>query len=297
VDESTVGMGVDAEVVATDKDGNIKRQPVPVPIWTPGLRFYRLSQACRNLYDAYRNLFLGLEALLDTLCQKDRNEGERAWLLRALSTIAHNAGLQELVPPGTADPAAFIVGTQYDHIRLRLFHAKPSSTRKALDLPHPEEVTSAYERLIRIWRQIAQRCLSIRSGGSGAFTYGGFKMMMDNALSTGLTMYFSEDDSPATKGDTEISPQGRAVVAFDQTVYLSETAPGRVSFTGSLSSEGGRDLPRIYRIGTKVGGSLICVGRITGGVDIAGVDVFESVQTIRLRNVGLPRTVFGEANA
>jgi hypothetical protein len=96
------------------------------------------------------------------------SERERDWLLRALSTIAQAAGLQELVPKTVAVPAAYIVGTQYDRIRVRLFHAKPSSGHKTLDVPDPEEVASAYERLIRIWRQIAERCLSMRGGGGGA---------------------------------------------------------------------------------------------------------------------------------
>jgi hypothetical protein len=296
VDASTLGVGIGAAtLVVKDKDRNIKEQPVPPSVWTPGLRFYRLSQSSSDLYEAYRNLFLGLETLLDTLHPKKPREQERKWLLRALTAVAETAGLQQLLPQDARDPAAYIVDTQYDRIRLRLFHAKPSkSGGKPLDLPDPEEVTSAYERLIRIWRQIAERCLSVRSGGGGAMTYVGFKMIMDGALSSGLTMYFTEDDSPLQKSDFEISPLGKPLIPFHKTVYLGETAPGHVSLLGSFAVEGGEPLPVIHRVGAKTGESLLLVGGVTGGLEISGVDVFESQQTFRLRNLGLPKTLFGE---
>lgn len=295
VDVSTIGVGIGAAtLVVKDKDGNVNEEPVQPPVWTPGLRFYRLSQSSSDLYEAYRNLFLGLETLLDTLHPKKPREQERKWLLRALTAVAEAAGLQLLLPKDAGDPAAYIVDTQYDRIRLRLFHAKPSKSGKPLDLPDPEEVTAAYERLIRIWRQIAERCLSVRSGGGGAMTYVGFKMMMDGALSSGLTMYFTEDDSPLQKSDSEISPLGKPLFPFHKTAYLGETAPGRVSLLGLFACQAGKNLPVIHRIGAKAGQSLLLVGGITGGLEISGVDVFESQQTFRLRNLGLPKTLFGE---
>jgi len=182
---------------------------------------------------------------------------------------------------------------QYDHIRLRLFHAKPSRTGKTLDLPDPEEVGSAYERLIRIWRQIAERCLSVRSGGSSAMTYVGFRMMMDGVLSSGLTMYMTEDDSPFNKDDRAVSPLGKRLYPFQETRYVGETAPGRVAILGSSSPAAGDDMPIIHRIGVSNDRSVLLVGVITDGLKISGVDVFESVQTLRLRNLGLPKTAFG----
>src|SRR5437867_5425743 len=77
VDVSTVGVGIGAAtLVIKDKDGKVKEEPVQPPVWTPGLRFYRLSQSSSDLYEAYRNLFLGLETLLDMLHPKKPREGE-----------------------------------------------------------------------------------------------------------------------------------------------------------------------------------------------------------------------------
>jgi hypothetical protein len=62
VDVSTLGMGVEATATVTAKDGNIKETPVQPPEWTAGLRFYRLSQASRNLYDKRAGTRLAAES-------------------------------------------------------------------------------------------------------------------------------------------------------------------------------------------------------------------------------------------
>jgi hypothetical protein len=176
VDVSSLGVSLSAQVVVKDQDGKvIPPAPPPPPVWTPGLRFYRMSQASQDLYEAFRNLFLGFEALLDTICPKRPAERERDWLLRAMRAVGTVVNLSHFAPSSCTDPPAYIVGTQYDHIRCRLFHAKLADGDIPLDIPDPEEVASAYERLVPIWRQIARDCLSVRGGGGGAMTYAGFQ--------------------------------------------------------------------------------------------------------------------------
>jgi len=297
VDISSLAVSVNVEAVVRDKDGNVKIQDPLSSAWTPGLRYYRLSQASRDPYEAYRDLFLGLEALLDAICPKTPAEREREWLLRAIFEVGNKVDLKQFVPSQTADPPAYIVGTQYDYIRCRLSHAKPSSAEGSLDIPNTEEVASAYERLLRLWRQIAQDCLSVRSGGGGGMTHVGFKIAMDNALSNELSMYFTEDPSPARKGDTEVSPLGKQIYTFRDVAYLSETAPGRVSFVGSQPMSEVSNPPIVHRICAKTQDALMIAGCINEGLEITDVDVFESLQTIRLINRDLPKATFGEQRA
>jgi hypothetical protein len=294
VDVYPCGVSVKAVVVARDKHGNSLSPNVAPPVWTPGLRFYRLSQTSRDLYEAYRNLFLGLEALLYAVVPKAKKEGEKKWLLRALSQIAAQTNLEELVPKGVTNSPAYIVDTQYDDIRCRLFHAKPSASGKLLDLPDPEKVSAAYEQLVRIWRKIAQSCLFVRGGGGGAMTYVGFKSMFDNAFSNNLSLYCTEDPSPPKKTDTEISPLGKAVHAFHEVKYLGETAPGRVSIVGSQPVDQASTSVSVFRICTKVGDSLFTAGYVERGLDIRDVDIFESLQIFRLVNLDLPKVGFGK---
>jgi len=77
----TVGP-VHATVI--DKDGN----PVPQPaltklIYNESLRYFRLSQVTEDLFDAFRNMYLALELLLEHVCPRlPRGEKESVWLRR-----------------------------------------------------------------------------------------------------------------------------------------------------------------------------------------------------------------------
>ncbi|MFC2032443.1 hypothetical protein ACFLUS_03655 [Chloroflexota bacterium] len=65
-------------VEVRDKDGNIKpHAPIPEPTWTRAFRYYRLSQVSQDMFEAYRNLFLALEALLNKIRPKLPRERER----------------------------------------------------------------------------------------------------------------------------------------------------------------------------------------------------------------------------
>jgi hypothetical protein len=298
VDVSPIAMGVSATVELRDKNGNVLPPNTDSPqVWTPGLRFYRLSQSNTDLYDAYRCLWLGLEALLDVICPKIPRERENEWLYRALSDVGNTIDLKQFVPAsctGCTDPVAYIVGTHYDHIRCRLFHAKIVATVSKADIPDPEEVSSAYEKLLRLWREIAIRCLAVHSGGGGAVTYVGFKLMLDSALRECLTMYFTDDPTPVKKEDTEVSPNGHPIFQFANVSYLSETAPGRVSFIGSHPLAGISELPEVHRICSRARDSLMTGWSTEQTLYLDGVDYLESHQTFRLINRDLPRVVFGE---
>ena len=62
-------MGVSFQVQQFDASGiKIKSPPPAEPIWNESFRFYRLSQSSNDLFEAYRNLFLSFEALLNNIC-------------------------------------------------------------------------------------------------------------------------------------------------------------------------------------------------------------------------------------
>jgi hypothetical protein len=124
-------------------------------------------------------------------------------------------------------------------------------------------------------------------------TYVGFRMMMDNFLSQGLTMYFTGDPSPFKKDDEEISPLGQPVFEFQDVQYLSETMLGHVACVGSHLISPTSRFPVIHRIGSQVQGSLLIADCVTEGILLEAVDCFESYQIIRLINRDLPKVMFG----
>lgn len=287
-----ISMGISAQVEIRDKDGNIKPQPsAPEPVWTWAFRYYRLSQASNDIFEAYRNLFLSFEALLNKLYPKDNNEREVDWLKRCLTSIAGDISLETCVPEGTEDKVAYIIQQQYKKIRCKLLHAKHPDAL----LPHaqinPTDVLAAYEALLRLWQHIAAKKFFISLGG-GVITYGGFRLMMDNAFSKGITFYFIEDSSPTKSEDREISPLRKQVIQFDNSEYLGQSRPGFVALQGRIRVTNKFDKMPIYRICSTRDDILYTVSHISSALIPIGVDDLETMHEIRLINEGQPKTYF-----
>lgn len=289
-----LGVEVNAAITITDAQGKVVATAPPAPaVWTPALRFYRQSQVSRDLVEAYRLLWLGFESLLSVICPKEQSEREKEWLIRSLTDIGKRVDLLSFVPTGTKQPIAFLVGTLYEFIRLRLFHAKVTGTRKSKP-PDPEKLAIAYERLLRLWREVAGTCLSIRSGSSSGTTHGGFSEMIQRALVGRAAIHFTDDSAAPRKDDTAVSPNGRNVRDFGTAQYVGETVPGRHSFLASYAVPSQRDPVVAFRIAMTADGTLMSIAGIQDGLTLNGADSFESFQIFRLVNRGLPRLVFGE---
>lgn len=226
VGEFDFPMRVNLTIVCQDAHGNIiPQERRSEPQWHPSFRFYRFAETTDDPFDAYRNIFLALELLLSELVPKQKNERERPWLLRALGEASKRASLSGFAPEGHKEPNSYIVGTQYDAIRCRLFHAKAEAGDLAL--PHHEPsvfiVRQRYMELARLWRHLAAVFLNLDSGG-GVITNIGFRNRMDRALSS-IQCFRSSDPrspQPASKADDAI--------LFSANVYDSEVAPGVVGF-------------------------------------------------------------------
>jgi len=103
--------------------------------------------------------------------------------------------LQSHVPPNTTDPVRCIVGTQYEHIRCKMFHSKDRGYLLPYEDLDPKSVSEAYQNLIRLWREIVGKCYNISIGGGGV-TYQGFKVWMDAFAAPGFSMYITDDSTP-----------------------------------------------------------------------------------------------------
>lgn len=143
VSDLPISMDMTATVIRAD--GTVEPQPIrPSLAWAPAFRFHRLSQGSRDLFDAYHNMFLGLEALLDQLFPKGRQEGEKAWLQRSVASAGAKVDLARLATPGAADPARDLVDRLYG-VRVHLFHAKTgpdTNTRRANKLHRSRGILS-----------------------------------------------------------------------------------------------------------------------------------------------------------
>lgn len=288
----TLAISINVAVEVRDKNGNIKpTAPVPEPTWTWAFRYYRMSQASHNIFDAYRNLFLSLEALLNEICPKRSSEGEKEWLGRALSEVATRVKLASYMPDTTEIPVDYFIRTQYENLRCRLFHAKYPDTIIPHEELNPTDILAGYETLLSLWRDITATYFNVSRAG-GVFTYQGFKSQVDRMFGGPLSLHFTEDGSPPQKGDTAVSPLGIPTFEFDHSYYLGQTKPGFASWLGELTLQDTHRNLRVHRICSKLCDTLFNVVFIKSGLSLVGIDVFETYQSVRLVNKGQPRTSF-----
>lgn len=169
-----IEMNVSLEVRRAN--GTVEQPPAPVvPKWTPAFRFHRLSQSSRDLFGAFRNLYLGLEAVLDQLWPKRRSEGEKAWLLRAVIAAGAKVDLAKIATPGAPNATQDLVDQLYD-VRVHLFHAKTGRTLIPDERVSYLKVAKTYPVLVSLWTEIVRQWLGLSRGG-GVITYQGFKML------------------------------------------------------------------------------------------------------------------------
>src|SRR5699024_1328430 len=119
---------ISATVEVSDKDGNIKLQPVsPLPKWHRSLRYYRLSQTATDTYEAYRNLYLGFEALSEECFPRETDEREGDWMRRCFEQFHRKYNLARFAPEGHAHPNEYLFGVLYKFTRCNLFHSRTAT--------------------------------------------------------------------------------------------------------------------------------------------------------------------------
>jgi hypothetical protein len=275
-----------------DKQGNIKPLPkIPEPDWTWAFRYYRLSQASQDIFEAYRNLFLSLESLLNIIKPKSIKEHEKKWLSEALEEISKKVQITRYVPANSINPVLSFMDTQYEKIRCRLFHAKQPDALLPYEDLNPTDVLVAYEALLGLWYDIAGIYFGVPRGG-GVVTYEGFKFWMDKVSKHLNSLCFTEDTSVPQKDDTKVSPRGLDVFKFEKFNYLGETNPGIVSWQGTLNILDTHKKISIHRMCTMIDKTVFNEYYFKNGLSPTGVDVFEAQMSLKLLNTNQPKTTF-----
>lgn len=262
--------------------------PKPRLEWIPAFRYYRLSRMSHDLYEAYRNLFLSFESLLyETTPPISPRERETDWLRRALKKINTAIPLADYVPGGTQDPVNYFLKRQYE-TRCDLFHAKKGRSI----LPHADlnlqNLADAYAQLFLLWQQIAVRYFNTSRNGV-SFNYHGFRLLMDDAFGDGFELLATDDPTPVSKSDTDVSPLNHPVIPFSHLRYENASVPGRVFLIGCLEGEALRNMEMFHRFCSKTRGVLFTMSDIKEGLFPVGVDKLECYHGIRLKNNNLPK--------
>lgn len=216
--------------------------PLNAPDWHPSFRYFRLSQASDDLFDAYRNAYLALEAVLSDITPQKlhpngRRESERDWLTRALV----DAGLATAGDGALADEL-------YRGVRASLSHAK--SGRDVLlpyDNAERDKVLASLHRVVSLYLEVVASHLGVARHAGGA-TEAGWQRMLTPIVDD-VVVSASDDESPWDKAETRLAPAGgmlRALRRIERSVV-----PGPwflMRLTWAAPSRELSDLPFVRRI-------------------------------------------------
>lgn len=253
-------------------------------------------------------------------------QGERDWLKDALKVVNRKIQLTNYVPQDTTDPIEYFVKSQYDDIRCKLFHAKgvfagqcPLNIIIPANTFNPVEVNNAYEKLMLLVKEILKVEYKIKFKG-GIVTHIGFKSTMENNLSNGYALYISADDSPISgnliehrfplieekleekqqlamierlaKIESLISPKNLGTDLLLNLQY-DTTVPGIVNLCGEINKKG---LSKIHLYRTSLLYTdlmfrleILIIFCTKEGLDLSGIDKFESNINLKLKNKGWPQ--------
>lgn len=298
----TLSAKLSATLTVRDAAGNILPPPPDPPaVWHESLRYFRLAQVTDDLFDAYRNLYLALESILDRIApQKMKpggtppkpDEGESTWFKRALGEANKLVNLSPFVGPGCPDPVQELFDQLYGETRTALFHAKSS---RRFFLPHetgPQHtVMDSVARLSRLYLALAQSHFGLRIPSGGIFR-GGFKLLTQG-WDAGFQIHATDDAQPAAADDQEVNPSGGQVVTLATRPAPELDQPFLKSFLGTADGAKLRKLKAVTRVVGTLNGSLVACGIIEGCLTIEGIARFEGQMGIRLKNAQMPKLLFG----
>ncbi|MBK9145929.1 MAG: hypothetical protein IPM23_25950 [Candidatus Melainabacteria bacterium] len=228
-------LGLDVSITATDANGNPIALPPPPPTqWHESMRYFRYSQIRDDVYVAYRDAYLALEAIISHLYPLNPGERELDWLNRACQALqATGMSFDDFVAVPTADNAAAFVQEQYRANRTAVFHAKQSKAHVVPgNLTDRKTVSAALDFLGKFVVEAIRR--SVAPGISvPVFTLAAFRKIIDGMQD--LVLAVSPDATPVNVSDTEVSPAGAPVTALN-TRYEGPYSPSGYdySFLGTI---------------------------------------------------------------
>lgn len=283
-----------AKATVLDSNGQIVIQKEkPQILWKPEYRYYRLSQSENDVYEAYRNLFLAFESLLNSLCQKQSGERETIWFKRALSFISTKINLSDYVLAGSKDQVNDFYQTYYVNIRCKLFHSKDGISILPHELIHPIDIENAYDVLLRLWGNTLDILFGVKRKSGGLTRYGLLESM--NIFMNGFDLYLSDQNIAQDIHEETLNALQALdsnLIRYDSTEYKGETSFGHVLLVGNLEKENLSQTKSIVNIFTTTNDNLISVATFENPIIPEGIDRMESHHYIRLVNTDMPKKVF-----
>lgn len=280
-----------SNVVFEDKDGNVIPQKSPQKItYNEAFRYFRLSQVTDDLFDAFRNMYLAFEMLLEHKAPKSASENEGKWLNRALVEINKTAPLSEAFKPLTKDVIRDIEKHIYKDIRCAIFHSKTGPRLLPQNLSDRKKIQDGLRKLSRLVLLISKKFLYSRFP-TGGFTYAGFDAATKPILQTS-SILVSDNDLPLEQSNTLDSPAYKYAVEMKTKLAEDLSEPGLNYILGTINASDLSSLSKIARFGVKGEKGLLMTATIEAELKFTGIDVLEAQIGVQLRNVRGPKRLY-----
>jgi hypothetical protein len=296
---------VEFKGIVRTPQGEVRPDPpyVPPPHHA-AYRYFRYSQAAQNVFDAYRNMFLALESVLDNVAPKHSGEGEMDWLQRALADAVKRKGLNldAFATPAGKHTIENFVDAHYSAVRCAAFHAKSSAGQalrpgtladQDIVLHHLLAVQDLVEHLMKTE-------FSVRLPSSG-FSHAGFGTLLSQlAPVTGLLIsagecptleqLIAEEENLAEGTGVPVTFAGLNGIHTDEWLFVSKIKPKGLSFT-TIRSLRLIARPNDHLLLGKIAGKI---NRTLISTDLSLQDISKLIVRIRcvLRNVQSPKRGF-----
>lgn len=283
-----VGVNVGASL-SVKPSGEPVPPASPPPRWTPALRFFRLAQLEDDVFDAYRNMFLALEAVLSERVSGGPGR-ERAWLEFALRHMTDTdvVDLGGFIEGSVDDHVTAFLDQQYTALRCAVFHAKGN---RPILLPGTAEMRETVSRALGPLSRLVThltRDVANANRASGGMTYAGFEALFVAPKVESLVIELVRREGEVTMERVPL-----------QSGYLGSVpeAPGEHAFAGRIEASivAGREFDGV-RV-TASGGGGLAAGPFDETFDVlpielSGADLLEVLFIFALNNTQLPRVRF-----
>ena len=278
-------------VVVTDKEGNVIPQLSPPDIiYHESFRYFRLAQVTDNLFDAFRNMYLAFELILEHITPRENYEKEGKWIKRALKEVDNQIQLTKVYRPTTSNVVDDIYKQIYIDIRCAIFHSKKNERLIPQNLSDRRKVGKGLMKLSRLVLLIAEKWFHARHP-KGGITYAGFNMMTKPLLDNSIILV-SDSDDPLDRAETLEGNTFRNAVEMKTNSAPELSEPGLNFMLGTIDAADLQSLKKIARFGVKQNNDLIMVATIDAEMKYDGIDRLEAQLGIQLRNVRRPKFLY-----
>ncbi|MDW3214098.1 MAG: hypothetical protein R8G01_08895 [Ilumatobacteraceae bacterium] len=193
--------------------------PAPKPPdWHPSFRYFRAAQCSDDLANAFRNMYLALESVLDAVVPKAGSGlDERHWLKAALEATVPSCQVAERFATRSASGSAvdFVISIYQDK-RLPTFHSKAGAGSRLPFVEDDErhgELEQAFTDLSDLYLDLARIHLGADRRVGTILARGGWDLLTSNLFLGATDLYVTTDDAPIEDrvDDTELNPRNAAV--------------------------------------------------------------------------------------